>query len=438
MKSLSFINFLGIVLPLGAFMLHAPPLHAEPARQSEKIPINSSDSTKVYTLNDLVEQALNRSELILSFNARVEEKRFAADQLLRFPNPEGSISAGQKEVSSESGSLFGLSLAQPFLFPGKRGLRFGIADSDMELAKIYKSKAEIFLIYDVLRIAFQHTVNHQKNEFAHERQERFELIKSYLAGRPFVTPQKKVEQHVVESRLRHLRTEDIEIERALKDSFEKLKLYVLLEERYPDIQVPWLTGTAALDESQWQTKVFNSNPDLAAQRLLVNRTGKERLLAQKERWSDFSVSAFYGRESVGDTERTLGAGLALPLPLLNLNTGNIKSFEKKHEAEKFLLSFQERELKTRLRQALNEYEAARKNALLYPKSLFPDLQKQIKEAEEAFRKGQLDLLLFLEIDDQTAENYYRALDVQFTLVDKLANLFFLSGEKDLYVQLGKF
>ena len=169
MKNLSFINFPCAVLFLWGLILNAAPLHAEPARQFEKITTNSSDTAKVYTLNDLIEEALNRSEWILSFNARIEEKRFAADQLRRFPNPEGSVSAGQKEVSSESGSLFGLSLAQPFLFPGKRGLRFGIADSDTGLAKISKSKAEIFLIYDVLRIAFQHTVNHQKNEFAHKK-----------------------------------------------------------------------------------------------------------------------------------------------------------------------------------------------------------------------------------------------------------------------------
>ncbi len=438
MKNLSFINFVGVIFPLGAFILNASPLHAEPARPSNKAPAIASVSAKEYTLEDLIKQTLGRSEWILSFNARIEEMRFAANQSRRFQNPELNFSAGQKEVSSVNGSLMEMSLAQPFIFPGKRELRFGIADSDTELAKVNKSKAEIFLIYDVLRIAYQHAINHQKSEFALKRQERFELIKSYLAGRPFVTPQKKVERHVVESRLRKLITEGREIETALKDSLERLKLYVLLDENDPRIQAPWLKGTTALNENEWQTKVISNNFDLVAQRLLVNRASQERLLAQKEKWSDFSLSAFYGQESLGNTERTLGAGFVIPLPLLNLNTGNIQSRGKKHEAEKYLLDFQEREIKSRLRREMNEFEAARKNAALYPQSLLSDVQDQGKEAEDAFRRGQLDLLLFLEIDEQTAETYYRALDAQLALVDKLANLFFLSGENDLHVQLGKF
>lgn len=439
MKSFLFSPFkTGIVFSLLIITLRAPISGAGPARPSDKIPVSSSDSAKEYTLEDLIKQTLDRSEWLPSFNARIDQMRFAADQSRRFQNPELSFSAGQKEVESVNGSLVEMSLAQPFFFPGKRALKFGIADSDTELAKLNKSKAETSIVYDVLRIAYEHSINHQKSEFARKRQERFELMKSYLSGRTFATSQKKVERHVVESRLRKLRTEGIEIETSLKDSLERLRLYVPLKEPEPKIQIPWLTGTMALDESQWEAKVINNNPELAAQRVLVNRTGQERLLAKKDRWSDFSVSAFYGSESLLETERTLGAGIALPLPLLNLNTSNIKSFEKKYEAEKYLFSFQERELKTRLRQTMNKYESARKNTALYPQSLFSDLENQNGEAEDAFRKGQLELLLFLEIDEQTAETYYRALDAQLMLVDELANLFFMAGENDLHTQLGKF
>ncbi len=416
---------LGIIFLLG-LVLSAPLLRSESLPQKE------------YGLQDLIQQTLAHSEWILSFNTRIEEKRFAAKQSRRFQNPEGSASVGQKEVSSISGPLLEFSLTQPFLFPGKRELRAGIADSDTEMAKINKSKAEIVLIIDVTRVVYEHAINHQKSEFAHKRQERFELIKSYLAGRAFATPQKKAERNIVESRLRKIIAENLEIETSLKDSLEKIRLYTRLEDNDPKIQAPWLKGTTDLDENQWQTKVLGNNPDLAAQRLLVNRTGQELSLARKERWSDFSVSAFYGEESAGETERRLGAGIALPLPLLNLNTGNIKSLIRKYEAEKFLLSFQERELSVRLRQAVNEFEAARKSVLLYPQPLFSNLKEQIRESEEAFRKGQLDLLLFLEVDEQTEETYYRALDAQLGLVDKLSNLYLLAGEKELYVQLDKF
>lgn len=418
--------------------LSAPRSRSESAFYPEATDANPGAIVRELTLEDLMEQTLKRSEWMLFFSARVEEKQFAAEQSRRFQNPEASISTGEKRISSVRGSTTELLLNQPFLFPGKRRLKSEIADSGTELAKINKSKAEVSLIYNVLRIAFQHAINRQKSEFARKRQDRFELIKSYLSGRTFATQQKRAERHVVESRLRKLRTEGIEIETALKASLEKLRLYVLLDEKDPKIQVPWLMGTAALDEGLWESKVVNHNPDLAAQRLLVNQAGFERLLAQKERWSDFSLHAFYGIETPEEVQRTFGAGITLSLPLLNLNTGSIRSFEKQYEAERHLFDFQERELKTRLRQAMIEYDAAREIASLYPQSLFAGLQDQNKKDEDAFSKGQLDLLLFLETDEQTAETTYRAFDAQLTLVDKLANLFLMAGERDLHAQLKKF
>ncbi len=443
MKEIFFIHFRtknwSIVSLLWMLTLSAPPLFAELPPQPEKTKVISNASVQEYTIEALIERTLSRSEWLHSLNTRVEEIQFSSEQTRRFQNPEFSFSAGQKTVSSANGSLLGMSLSQPFLLPGKRDLRFGIADSDKELAEINKSKVEISLIYDVLRTAYQHEINHQRSSFLQKRQERFELIKSYLAGRTFATPQKKMERHVVESRLRKLISEGIEIETSLKDSLERLKLYVSLgDDADPRIHIPWIKGSTALDKNEWQAKAIHNNLDLAAQRLLVHRANQEQLLAQKEKWPDFSLSAFYGQESAGETERTLGAGFAIPIPVLNRNNGNIRSFGKKHEAEKQLLAFQERELKSRLQRLLNEVEAARKNVSLYPQSLFSELQNQEREAEDAFRKGQLDLLLFLEIDEQIAETYYRALDAQLALVDKLTNLFFMTGEKDLVVQLGKF
>ena len=65
-------------------------------------------------------------------------------------------------------------------------------------------------------------------------------------------------------------------------------------------------------------------------------------------------------------------------------------------------------------------------------------KEQIKEAETAFRKGQLDLLSFLELDNQTAETYYQMLDAQASLAEKLADLFSLAGQTDLHLQLNQF
>jgi outer membrane protein TolC len=422
----SFIKSLAV---MGAVFSIGCPLYAG------TVPIQTDPSTG--TLASVVEQALDRNEWVLSFVARVQERQFAADQSRRWQNPELNFSAGRKEVSSSDGSTIEASLAQPFFFPGKLGLRAEIAGSDTELSKLNRTKAEIALRHDVIRLAYQYAMSRQKIEFVRQRRERFELVRSYLAGRPFASPQKKAERHLVENRLRELMAENLEIETSLKNSLEKLKLY-LDEQTAMNVVVPWLKGENNLERSQWEVNGFQGNPDLAAQRLALKRAQQELELTKKEKWPDFSLSAFYRRETAIETERALGIGLAMPLPVLNLNSAAIRSLGKRREAEEHQLRFQEREFQSHLLQALNECDQAGKIVSMYSPSLGSQLQEQIKEAEAAFRRGQLDLLFFLELDSQTAETYYRMLNAQSAFADKLTDLFALMGESDLSIQLEKF
>jgi hypothetical protein len=54
------------------------------------------------------------------------------------------------------------------------------------------------------------------------------------------------------------------------------------------------------------------------------------------------------------------------------------------------------------------------------------MERQVAEAEDAFRKGRLELLTFLELDAEAAETSYRALDAQAELAARLAELASLS------------
>jgi outer membrane protein TolC len=276
-------------------------------------PVTLAPATTGYSLTAIIEQALARNEWALSFAERIQEKKFAADQARRWRNPELNFAAGRKEVASSDGSIIEASLAQPIFLPGKLQLRGKIAGADTEMAVLNRTKNEIALRHQVVRLAYRYSVDRQKSEFARQRRERFELIRSYLSGRPFASPQKKAERHLVENRLRELMVENLEIETSRKNSLERLKLYTPLDESTAgSVEIPWLKGDNHLDRSQWETAGREKNPDLAAQRLELSRASQELALAKKERWPDFSLSVFYRRETANETEKASGAGIALP------------------------------------------------------------------------------------------------------------------------------
>lgn len=392
-----------------------------------------------YTLPRLVGLALENNRLLGSQAARVEEHRRGAAQARAWPGASLDFLAGRKSAAGASGGSYELSLAQPLPLTGKLGLRGRLLDLEADSWSVRRSASEVFVTLDVIRLAYEYSSNRRKAAFVEARQKRFDLIREYLSGRPFATPQGKADSRIVQNRLKLLVADAIQSQAGYKASFEKLKVYIpLAPSDTPDIEVPWLSGAKALEEKEWLAKALGNNPDLRIQRLVVEGAEVERGLAQKDGWPDPAVVASHERAKTVETEKTTSLGLSLALPSWNRNRSGVKSAEQRALAEKGLLGFEERKLKAEFPRALVEYEASRQTAAKYPQSALAELEQQLKEAEEGFRKGQLDLLTFLELDATSAEAYGRVLDAQADLAARLAEIFTLTQERDAVSLLGTF
>ena len=102
------------------------------------------------------------------------------------------------------------------------------------------------------------------------------------------------------------------------------------------------------------------------------------------------------------------------------------------------LGYEAQKLKAELSRALVEYEAARQIVLKYPPEMLAGLETQLQDAEEGFRKGQVDLLTFLELDGSAAETFGRAQDAQTELASKAAELLSVTADRDALTRLASF
>jgi outer membrane protein TolC len=392
-----------------------------------------------HTLADLVGLALQHTQLLGSQDARIEEKRLSAAQARVWPGSSLDFLAGRKSAADLSGPRYELALAQPLPLSGKPGLRGGLLDLESESWRVQRAASRISITFNVVQQAYEYAANRRKAVFVEKRQKRFDLIHAYLEGRAFPTPQRKAESRIVQNRLKILASDAIQNQAGFKASLEKLKVYVPLEAgKYPEVEVPWFAGTRGLDEKEWLARALENNPDLRLRRLAVKSAGLERTLASRDGLPDPSLVATYDQSRAADTEKNYGLGLSLAFPSWNRNRSGIRSAELRRLAEERLLAFEEQKLKADLSRALVEYEAARQIVLQYPQSALAELEAQLQEAEEGFRKGQIDLLTFLELDGSAAETYGRVLDAQQNLAAKAAEVLTAAGEQDALARLGSF
>lgn len=389
-----------------------------------------------HTLAELVGLALDHTQLLGVQDARVEEKRLSAAQARAWPGFSAEFLVGRKRTTDASGPRYELSASQSLSLTGKLGLRGGLLDLESESRQVHRIASEILVTLTVTQGAYEYAANRRKAAFAEKRRKRFEVIASYLAGRVFATPQRKAESRIVENRLKNVVADAIWSQAGFKASLEKLKVYVPLDSgKYPDVEVPWLSGTQNLNEKEWVDKALAKNPGLRVQRLIVKGTGLEKTLASREGLPDTAVVASYEQGKAAETEKNYGLGLSLAFPSWNRNRSGIRSAEQKKLAEERQLRYEEQKIKAELSRALVEYEAARQVVLKYPPEVMTELESQLQDADEGFRKGQVDLLTFLELDGSAAETYGLALDAQVDLAAKAAELLTLTADRDALTTL---
>ncbi|MBI4351292.1 MAG: TolC family protein [Elusimicrobia bacterium] len=403
---------------------------------AQEVPPPGNES---YTLAQLVDLAVRNTGLLGSQDARIEETRLSARQARAWPGPDFEFLAGRKNEAGSDGPGYELALAQPLPLAGKPGLRGGLLDLESEARRLRRSASETLIALDVVRLAYEYAAGRRKAAYVGDRQKRFDLVREYLSGRPFETPQRRAESGIVQNRLRILAAEAVRSQAGFKSSFEKLKTYIpLAPGSYPGVEVPWLSGAKGLDERAWLARALEKEPGLRAQRLAVAGAELEGRLARKEALPEPALSVSYERARAGETEKNYALGLSLAFPFWNGNRSGILSAERKKLAEERLLAFEEQKLKAEFTRAFVECEAARQTVLQYPQTILPGLEDQLREAEEGFRKGQVDLLTFLELDSSAAETYDRALDAQAELAAALAGLLTATQDRDAAASLGSY
>ena len=434
-----------VVLILQTLIFGIAPLRAElnPSQETDpdagKNALTKKASEEKYTLAKLVEIALEHTQILGSQDARVKQARFSALQARTWPGPSLEFSSGKKKEAQLGGARRELVFAQPLPLLGKLNLQGEILDLESESWRVRRVQSEIAVTLNVAQIAYEYALNRQKANFVEKRRKRFELIQAYLAGRVFATPQKKAESHIVQNHLKSLASEAIQSQAGFKAAFQKLKAYVPLDsQKYPDIDAPFFSGSKTLDEKEWFPKALQNNPDLRLQKLVVQGAQLEKTLARRDGLPDPSLTASYEESKTQETEKNYGLGLSLALPPWNRNRSGVRSAEQKKLAEDKQLAFEEQKLRAVISQILVEYEAARLIVQQYPQAILPSLEAQLEEAEEGFRKGQLNLLTFLELDDSADETYERALDAQLNLAIKVAEILNAAGEQGALALFGSF
>lgn len=334
------------------------------------------------------------------------------------PNPMITYQGGQLQTVGTKGQVTDITLSQPLPWPGKR--QAGIRNQEFlnKISRLNLIEARIELSHRVYLLAYELASLIEIEKHNKERRDRFALISKYLSSRPLVSPRQLLEKDLILTQLRI-------VEKAMNEATAKrrsIESEIKILTGLPDIKVnvDWknLPRSHGKDfyYSEYSTSIRfkKMHEELRASE---NRIESARLSARP----DILVGVNYREENVRPANHFYHGQISVVIPILDHGQQTVQSAKAQLRRNEAQLKLIDQESKTQLEHYFESHESSLKNLEIFPLSLKEQSEHRFKQAEDAFRKGQIDVMTFLQSDTQIHEN------IDFIYTTRLEYLSSLSG-----------
>lgn len=354
----------------------------------------------------VVAQILAGNPELRFYEAEIAAARAGVRSAGALADTELSVSAGRKRVHDSGGALAGegtvwsVSVAQTFDWPGRLALRKAVANRQVELAELGLARFQAALATRAHALAYGLYAAQQQAAATAEVAARYrELREVFLQRDPAgLTP--LLETRVIEAQ--ELVLQRRATEAALAASAALIELNQL---RGAAVDTPLqVTGgqlafSAAPATEALLAAARENNLEFRAARLELEQQGLAVSLARHERKPGITVSPFLSQESAGERERVFGLGLTVPLAVTARGGANVAGAEaRQRQAETAVLLAQ----RTMEREVLTVAQAFA-TRLAETAAWTPDSAEKFREAaalaDRHYRLGAVPLATYVELQN---------------------------------------
>jgi outer membrane protein, heavy metal efflux system len=381
-----------------------------------------------YSAEQILSIAVSNSSLIKANELFVKSHEKYEAQAGSWENPVFEIGTEEKKEAGGKTTSTQYRLSQTLLLGGNLSSKEAIARTETEAAKIELSISEIQLRYQVLNLIYSLKAAKEKLLHSEERLERFKTAEQFLRSRVFAAPQKQAEANIVSAKLIVLQKELAHVKAEKERIWYELNSHLKMPSE-PEILIEWIKKVPVIESSSVSQNTLENNLELKRQDIEVKAFKAEADLASAETWPAFTIGGSYSDGTGYSPEKIYGLSLSFPIPLFNFNISkrNASLLKSKAGAEK--LNFLKDQLAVETQQAILNYQLSKDLVESIPIKKIDQIEKDMVGTDRGFRRGQVDLLTYLEADSQHYESVVTILDSQLELIKSISEIEMLTNKK---------
>ena len=385
-------------------------------------------------LEALVREALEQNPELKFYQAEIAAAKAGRKTAGLPANPELRGSLGQKTVRGSGSGMNGegvawsVSMAQPFEWPGRIGLRKAIANRDVELAELGLERFRAALQGRVRTRAFGLFAAREKAAAAREVADRFQALREVLVQRDPAGLTPLLETRVIEATELTMQRKASEATLAAQAALLELNQLRGVEANAPlAIAPPSLVFRPAAGEEALVALARTNNFELRLRAVELAQQGFRVELAKNERFPSLSIGPLISEERASDRERVIGVGVSLPLPLWNRNGGNIEAAGARQRQAEVSLTVLRREVERKVIEATLSYEAKLREMAKWRPDSVQHFQEAAELADRHYRLGAVPIATYVELQKQYLEAVESLLDTRKEALEAGTQLEALAG-----------
>ncbi len=396
---------------------------------------NAYADTGSMTPDSLVSEVLEKNPELGLYQAEITAAKGSRKTAGLWTNPEVSGSIGQKRLWNEEDKLAGkgktgdITVTQTFEWPGRIGLRKAIADRDIELAELGLDQFQALLVSRTKVAAYEFLAAQEKAAATREVADHFSALREVLVqrGQAGLTPQ--LETRVIEAMELNMQRKASKASLAAQAALLNLNQ---LRGAAPDAKLSLASfnlSFSPLEKNQDALVTLAKLNDFSVRgrKLELVRQNYRVGLAENERLPSVSVGPSVSQERAGDRERVIAAVVSVPLPLWNLNQGNIDTAKAQRVQSETSFRIAEREAERRVIETIATYDTKLKEMAKWQPDSIQHFREAAELADRHYRLGSVPVSTYIELQTQYLETIEGLQDTKKEALEAANQLNLLTG-----------
>ncbi len=359
---------------------------------------------------------------------KVEETRSLGSSQTAWSNPNVILEAQRGDDNTASPiDKQQFYIVQPLTSPWRTVLKGRIAKSSVDIENHHLEDQRLTTRVQVLDLIFRFNIAKEKIKRVDNHVKRIELLNSYLRSRKFVSAQKQSEVFIVENKIRVLRKQLDDLNVLAKNLWLQLNIYLQLQ-RPEDLRAYWVNQTLELPKQELLQKTLSQNHDLELSQFEIEKSQSELSYEKNQRLPELALAGGAAKGVHGNPEDNYTIGLQVQVPIFNINRHKLRASQwalRQSQTKKELLIQQ---LKRDFQTTYDQYELSKDLIKKFPLQKLPQMENTMNKMAEQFKRGQVDLMTFVEADLSHDLLIDETLQIQMTYIQSLSQMSMLVGE----------